>query len=176
MFLVPLPQGPGCFTNVLFPTVYSHTLVTIDNSTFLFLGVLILGFNKYLLEGPVASKMCLNPKCTARVLDTFPQALNIWDKHVSFGGSSPGGIGCLAVVAGSIGALCCITHMVGTIFFPVAIYYSNLNFINGPLGESHLASASSRCCSSSFRCSGVVQTDLALWVSVPMTLYLAARL
>ena len=44
------------------------------------------------------------------------------------------------------------------------------------LGYLHLASASLRCCSSSFRSSGVVQTDLALWVSVPMTLYLAASL
>ena len=74
MFFVPLPQGPGCFTDVLFPTVYGHTLVTVDNTTLLFLRVLILGFDKYLLEGPVAFKMCLNPILTVCVLDAFSQA------------------------------------------------------------------------------------------------------
>ena len=38
------------------------------------------------------------------------------------------------------------------------------------LGYLHLTSASLRCCNSSFKRPGVVQTDLALWVSVPMTL------
>ena len=44
------------------------------------------------------------------------------------------------------------------------------------LGYLHLTKASLRCCNSSFKSSGVVQTVLALWVSVPMTLYLAERL
>ena len=44
------------------------------------------------------------------------------------------------------------------------------------LGYLHLTSASLRCCNSSFKSPGVVQTDLALWVSAPMTLYLADRL
>ena len=40
------------------------------------------------------------------------------------------------------------------------------------LGYLHLPRASLRCFNSSLRSSGVVQTTLALWVSVPMTLYL----
>ena len=40
------------------------------------------------------------------------------------------------------------------------------------LGYLHLTKASLRCCNSSRSCH-VVQTVLALWVSVPMTLYLA---
>ena len=134
MFLVPLPQGPGCFTNVLFPTIYGHTLVTVDNTSLLFFRVLVLGFDKYLLEGAVAFKMCLNPILTTCAHDAFPQALNIWNDHVSFGGSFPGGIGYLAVVTGPIGALCCVTNMVITIFLPVAIYCFILNFISGPPG------------------------------------------
>ena len=176
MFLVPLPQGPGCFFYVLFPTIYGHTLVAVDNTTLLFLGVLVLGFNKYLLEGPVAFKIYLNSKLAACALDAFPQALNIWDSHVSFSGSSPGGTGCLAVVPGSIGVLCCITNMVVTMFLPVAIYIFILNFVNGPPGILTPSQCFLECCSSSFRSSGMVQTDLALMVSVPMTLYLAARL
>ena len=49
-------------------------------------------------------------------------------------GLSSRGVGCLAVVAGPIGALCCVTNMVITIFLPVAICYFILNFINDPPG------------------------------------------
>ena len=44
------------------------------------------------------------------------------------------------------------------------------------LGYLHLTRASQRCSNSSLRSSGVVHTVLALWVRVPMTLYLADRL
>ena len=44
------------------------------------------------------------------------------------------------------------------------------------LGYLHLTKASLRCCNSSFKSSDVVQTVLALWVSVPMMLYFAERL
>ena len=83
MFLVPLPQSPGCFSYVLFPTVYGCTLVTVNNTTLLFLGVLVLGFNQSFLEGHVAFKMWLNSRLAACMLDAFPQALNIQDNHVS---------------------------------------------------------------------------------------------
>ena len=45
-----------------------------------------------------------------------------------------------------------------------------------PTWDTYLINASLRCCNSSSKSPGVVQTDLALWVSVPMTLYLAERL
>ena len=47
---------------------------------------------------------------------------------------------------------------------------------NAHLGYLHLDRAFLRCCISLLRGSGPVQTVFALWVRVPMTLYLAARL
>ena len=44
------------------------------------------------------------------------------------------------------------------------------------LGYLHLTSASLGCCDSSSKRPGVMLTDLALWVNVSMTLYLADRL
>ena len=44
------------------------------------------------------------------------------------------------------------------------------------LGYLHLPRASFRCFNSSLRSSGVVQTTLALWMSVPVTLYLEDNL
>ena len=44
------------------------------------------------------------------------------------------------------------------------------------LGYLHLTNASVRCCNVFWKNSGPVQTVLAKWVSVPMTLYLADRL
>ena len=44
------------------------------------------------------------------------------------------------------------------------------------LGYLHLTRASLRCANSSLRSSGVVHTVLALWVRVPMKLYLTDRL
>ena len=44
------------------------------------------------------------------------------------------------------------------------------------LGYLHFARASLRCSNSSLSSSGVIHTVLALWVRVPITLYLAARL
>ena len=45
-----------------------------------------------------------------------------------------------------------------------------------PWGFLHLTKAFLRCCSSLWRSSGPVHTVFALWVSVPMTIYLADRL
>ena len=44
------------------------------------------------------------------------------------------------------------------------------------LGYLHLTKASLRCCNSFWKSSGLVQTVLALWVSLPMTLYIVGRL
>ena len=128
MFLVPLPQGPRCFSDILLPTVQSCTLVTINDTTFLLLGVLVFGLDQYLFEGPITLEMCLNSIFAAGVLDAFPQALNIWDDYVSHTGSSPKGSSCLVVTVGSIGVLQCVSNMVVTIIPPVAIYYFVLYF------------------------------------------------
>ena len=105
MFLVPLPQGPGCLTDVFFTTVYGSTLVTLYHLTLLFLGVLVLGPYQHLFEDPVASKVGLNAILAADTFDAFLQALNVWDYYVSHTGSSPGGGGCLTVTTGGTGIL-----------------------------------------------------------------------
>ena len=77
MFLVPLPQGLRCLTNVFFTTVYGSTLVTLYYSTLLFLGVLVLWPYQHLFEGPVTSEAGLNAILGAGMFDAFLQALNI---------------------------------------------------------------------------------------------------
>ena len=44
VFLSSLPEGPGSFPYVFFITVEVVTLVAVYDSTFVFLGVLVLGF------------------------------------------------------------------------------------------------------------------------------------
>ena len=105
MFLVPLPQGPRCFSDILLPTVQGCTLVTVNNTTFLLLGLLVFGLDQYPLQGPITLEMCLNSIFAAGVLDTFPQTLNIWDDYVFYTGSSPKGSSCLVVTTGSVGVL-----------------------------------------------------------------------
>ena len=135
MFFVPFSQGPWGLSNVFFATIYGSTLVTIYYPTLLFLWVLLLRPYQKLLEGPVSFKVGLYSIFGANVFNAFPQALNIWDDHVSHTGSSNGGGGGLAAVTGGTGALCCVTNMstVVTSSLLVAIYNFVLYFINGPL-------------------------------------------
>ena len=76
-------RGPGCLTDIFFPTVYSSTLVTVYYSTLLLLWVLVLGPCQHLFDGPVTFEVCLYPILCAGAFDAFPQALNIWDNYVS---------------------------------------------------------------------------------------------
>ena len=105
MFLVPLHQGPSCFSNILLSTVYGWTLVAVDNTTLLVFWVLIFGLDQYVLEGPVTFEMCPYAMFKACVPDASPQALYTWDENVSHTGSSPRGSSCLIVVAESIAVL-----------------------------------------------------------------------
>ena len=77
MIFVPLPQGPRSLTDVFFPTVYCSTLVTVYNSTFLLLGILVLWPYQHMFNGPITSDVCLNPIIGAGAFDAFPQALNV---------------------------------------------------------------------------------------------------
>ena len=91
-------------------------------------------------------------------------------------GSSPGDSSCLVVAAGSIGVLQCVTNMAVAIFPQLPFTTLFWTLFMAHLGYLYLTSASLRCCNSSFKRPDVAQTDLALWASVPMTLYLADRL
>ena len=107
MFLAPLPQGPRCFTDVFFTTVYGFTLVTVYYSTLLFHEVLVLVPYQHLFEGPVASEVGLNATLGVGAFDAYPQALNISDYYVAHTGSSPGGDGCLTVTTGDTHVIDC---------------------------------------------------------------------
>ena len=76
--------------------------------------------------------MCPYAIFTAYALDTFPQALYLWNDNMSHTGSSPRGDNCLAVVPASIAVLHCIANVGVTTILPVAIYYSVLYLIYGP--------------------------------------------
>ena len=56
------------------------------------------------------------------------------------------------------------------------LMYLFLTLLMAQLGYLHLTKASLRCCNSFWKSSGLVQTVLALWVIVPMTLCLVGRL
>ena len=85
---------------------------------------------------------------------------------------------------------CNVTNGVVTVFFYLVLpgYFPTLlssrlllmNFLSSLskalLGYLHLVRAFLRCCISLLRNSGLVQTVLALWVMVLITLYLATRL
>ena len=45
MSFVPFPQGPGCLSYVFLISCYVGALVTVDDATLPFLGVLVLGFH-----------------------------------------------------------------------------------------------------------------------------------
>ena len=73
-----------------------------------------------------------------------------------------------------------LEYVLATWFVPLS---SQLPFITlfctlfmAHLGYLYLTRASLRCCNYSSKSLSVVQKVLALWVSVPMTLYLAERL
>ena len=116
--------------------------------------------------------MCIDPIFGTCILDALLQALNIWNDYVSYIGSSPKGIYRL---------FACVVFLLTWVLllpFPSQLLFVNLFCIllMVHLGYLHLTKASLRCCNSTLRSSGVVDTGLALWVSVPMTLYLAERL
>ena len=68
------------------------------------------------------------------MFDAFTLGPACIEDHVCYDGSSPGGFCLLAVVAGSVGPLCCGIKMVVVVStaLPVAFYYFVLYFINGP--------------------------------------------
>ena len=108
----------------------------------------------------------------------LPPALNTWGDHVSHTGSSPGVVVVWLLLLEVL--VPCIVLSTWVLLLP---FSSVLPFITlfctllmACLGYLHLTRASLRCCNSSFKSSGVVQMVLALWISVPMTLYFAKRL
>ena len=86
MFLSSLPEGPGSFPYVLFITVEVVTLVAIYDSTFVVLGVLVLGLHSYLFDGSVTLEMHLYGILTTYLFDAFGYSLCVWNDNLSYCG------------------------------------------------------------------------------------------
>ena len=89
VLLVSFTQRPWCFPYVLLITGNIPTLVTAYDPTLLVLGVLVLWFHKYLLDGCVAIEICLYAILTTDVFETFSYALCIGNDHISYAGFLP---------------------------------------------------------------------------------------
>ena len=135
--------------------------------------------------------------CHTNVFKTFCYAFCIGDDHISYARSLPCGglhlclhldcgLSCVVLV---LSLLCCDWYMIALglgllscrlllliVFLLVVVDIFVLDLLMAQLGYMHLTKASIRCCYSFRKSSGLVQTVLALWVSVPMTLYLVDRL
>ena len=78
VFLSSLPKGPGSFSYVLFITVEVVTLVAVYDSTFVVLGVLVLGLHEYLFDCSVTLDVNLYTILTTYLFDAFSYSLCIW--------------------------------------------------------------------------------------------------
>ena len=176
VFFVPFPQGSGIFPYVFLITIHLSTLVTVEDITFAVLGVLILMSDQQLLDGGTSLEVCLYPISAADLLEAFSQSLYIGYHYVA----------CIWFVL--VGAYFCACRIVGSLFesswlllllpfsSQLLLVYLFCVLFMAHLGDLHFARASLRCYNSSLRSSGAVHTVLALWVNLPMTLYLTARL
>ena len=167
---------PRCFSNILLPKVQSCTLVTIMTPLFFSLGSLSLGLTSICLRVLLPLKCVWIPNLLQVCLMPSPKPWTYRMTMCPILGTPPGVI--VACLLPLFPLVSC--DVLPTWLLPLS---SQLSFISlfcilfmVHLGYLHLTSASLRCCNSSFKSPGVVQTDLALWVSVPMTLYLADML
>ena len=130
------PQGPGCLPYVSFIACYVVALVTVDDSTFLVFGVLVLGPREYLLNGCVSLEVYLNAILTD-VFATFSCALSVWNDYLFYcvdGSWVSIGCACVLIVVdlGLIVVICVV--LIIALFLPVAIENFILNLIDGPRG------------------------------------------
>ena len=119
----------------------------VDYSTFLFLWVLVLGLNQKLFDSPVSLEVGLYTTFCTYVFDAFPQAMNIWDDHVSHTGSSPGGSVCwlllLVVLVPCVVVPTWLLLLALPSQLPFIILFCTL--LMAHLGYLHLLGASLRC-------------------------------
>ena len=174
MFFAPFLQGPGCLSYVFFIACYVGTLITVDNATFLLHGVLVLGLHEQLFYCCVTLEVYLNAILTTYVVKAFSCSLCVWDDDLSYE----------VLVASCCICWACIL-IVGWFAWLLFVLPSSPWLLLRTLlctlymaweGYLHFPIASLRCLISFSRSSGLVQTVFALWVSVPMTLYVADRL
>ena len=175
MFLVVFPQGPRGLINIFLCTDNGSTLVTAYYPILHFLGVLVLGPNQHFLEGTLSLEVSLYSILGTYGFDAFPEALNIWDYYMSYTVFPLAGFVTWPLLLEVLVPCVVVLTWVLLLPFPSQLPLITLFCILwiAHLGYVHLTKASLRSCNSSLRRSGVVQTVLALWVSEPITLYLA---
>ena len=142
MFLASFLQGPGCLSYVFLIACYIVTLVAVDDSTLITLGVLVLGFHEYLFNSCVSSEMYLGAILNIDVFETFGCPLSVWNDHLSYSvGGSWVCIGCafilIVVDLWLTGVVCAV--LIIALLLPVAIENFILNLVNCPGGVLALA-------------------------------------
>ena len=175
--LCTFPQCSGSLPYVFFIAIYFSTLETVDGIAFPVLGVLILWSDQQLLNGGTSLEICLYPISAADLLEAFSQSLYIGYHYEAHAGLTfVGPDFCISRVVRS---LCWVIFLVVSVVpfsSQLLLMYLFCSSFIAHLGYLHFARASLRCSNPSLRRSHMVHTVLALWVRVPMTLYLAARL
>ena len=102
-----LPKGPCCFPYVLFIAIQVFALVAVYNSTFVVLGVLVLGLHNYLFDGGVTLEVNLYTIPTTYMFNTFHSSFCVRYDYLSYCGlvSTSGLLGLLSSVLFCIGLL-----------------------------------------------------------------------
>ena len=84
MFFSSFPKDPCSFPYVLLIACQMVTLIAVYDATFVVLGVLVLGFHKYLLDGGVALEVNLYAILTTYLFDTFGYSFCVRDDNLSY--------------------------------------------------------------------------------------------
>ena len=86
VFLSSFPEGPCSFPYILFITVKVVALVAVYDSTFVVLGVLVLGLHEYLFYCSVTLEVNLYAILTTYLFYTFSCSFCIWYNNLSYFG------------------------------------------------------------------------------------------
>ena len=84
VFFSSFPEGPCSFPYVLLIACQMVTLIAVYDATFVVLGVLVLGFHKYLPDGGVALEVNLYAILTTYLFDTFSYSCCVRDDNLSY--------------------------------------------------------------------------------------------
>ena len=160
MFLIPFPQGSGSFPYVFFIAIHFSTLVTLDDITFVVLGILILRSDQQLLDGGTSLEVYLYPMSPADLLEVSPSP---WYIRVPLCGHTPG-LSLLALASVHVELLgpCVESSSWLLLMWPFSSWlllkYLFCILFMAHLGYLHFTRASLRCSNSSLKSSGVVYT------------------
>ena len=143
---------------------YSWTLIAVDNSTLLFFWVPILRLDQNLFEGSVALEVSPYAIFQACVLDASPRPCIYGMTMCPALGLAPGVVVTWLLLLSLGPELSCIVLLTWIFLCSSWLPFNTLfcTLFMAHLGYFHLTNVSLRCCNSSSKSPGVVQTDLAL--------------